>query len=187
MRRLGRRLLLQAKNNGSENSKYIALFIPIVLTSSLLVIRSCSNIVIHTPTTRSFTKGHFIWKQEGNSDSLIQTPIKRMSEEKSSVQVSNGPSITATPTSDKNVIDLSEDTLVSTVVNDAYWKEYKGIAEVNVEQLANQHINQLHSNGIYKLNQWNQLSSEKKSKYPDFLVTVLDKACMCYFTWKPVF
>ena len=63
--------------------------------------------MIHTPTTRSFNKGHFILQQEGNSDSLIQTPIKRMSEEKSSVQVSNGPSITATPTSDKNVIDLS--------------------------------------------------------------------------------
>ena len=66
---------------------------------------------------------------------------------------------------------------MSNVVNDAYWKEYKGIAEVNVEQLANQHINQLHSNGIYKLNQWNQLSSEQKSKYTDFLVTVLDNAC----------
>ena len=66
----------------------------------------------------------------------------------------------------------------------AYEKEYKGIDQVDIEQLTDQHINQLHSNGIYKLNQWNQLSSEQKSIFPVFLVTVLDNACQQVFGQK---
>jgi hypothetical protein len=80
MRKLSRRLcLLQMQaNKGPENSKYIAL-----LTSESLVVRSCSNIVIHTPNNRPFTKSHFTWQQEENGDSLIE----------------------ARPTIDKNSID----------------------------------------------------------------------------------
>jgi hypothetical protein len=63
---------------------------------------------------------------------------------------------------------------VSDVVKFEYTKS-------NKSQLVQKNINQLLSIDILTLNDWNQLSSEMKSKFPGFLVTVLDDACQQAF------
>ena len=42
----------------------------------------------------------------------------------------------------------------------------------------------LQKSTVITLNDWNQLFSEQKSKYPGFLVTVLDRACQQVFGQK---
>ena len=56
------------------------------------------------------------------------------------------------------------------IVNHEYTKQ-------NMTEYIADTLSILRQNQIKTLAQWSQLSSEKKSKYPDFLVTVLDNAC----------
>jgi hypothetical protein len=53
--------------------------------------------------------------------------------------------------------------------------------ESNKSQLVQKNIDQLFKDRICTLDDWDQLSSQQKSNYPDFLVTVLDNACQQVF------